>query len=189
MNITLEQLAYIYPQSSAKNRATFLPFLNATMKEFGIDSKARTAAFLAQVGHESGQLIYVKELASGAAYEGRHDLGNTEEGDGVRFKGRGLIQITGRANYVAVGKALNIDVMITPALLEYPENATRSAGWFWSTHHLNDYVDKGDFVTLTKRINGGTTGLTDRMMLWERAKTILPEPTSESADEQKPAQA
>jgi len=173
-DLTMDQLAYIMPQSTGKNRLTFLPFLNATMKEFGIDSKARRAAFLAQVGHESGQLLYVRELASGEAYEGRKDLGNVVEGDGVRFKGRGLIQITGRTNYVAVGMALDIDCIITPALLEYPENATRSAGWFWNEHKLNSYADSGDFVGLTKKINGGTNGLADRQALWERAKSILP---------------
>lgn len=175
MDITLDQLSYIMPQSRGKDRLTFLPYLNATMTEFGINSKARKAAFLAQVGHESGQLIYVQELASGAAYEGRLDLGNVVEGDGIRFKGRGLIQITGRTNYVAVGMALDIDCIITPALLEYPENAARSAGWFWNEHKLNQYADSGDFTTLTKRINGGTNGLADRQALWERAKSILPE--------------
>lgn len=151
----------------------FLASLNAAMGEFEISTPGRQAAFLAQVGHESGQLLYVRELASGAAYEGRADLGNTQPGDGVRYKGRGLIQITGRANYIALMMALNIDCVEHPEVLETPINASCSAGWFWQTHGLNELADAGDFLLITKRINGGTNGLADRQALYAVAKQVL----------------
>ena len=152
---------------------TFLEPLNAAMQEFEINTPARRAAFLAQIGHESGQLRYVRELASGQAYEGRKDLGNTQPGDGVRFKGRGLIQITGRANYIECGKALALDLLTKPELLEEPESACRSAAWFWKTRGLNELADTGDQVKITRRINGGTNGLSDRLALFEIAKQVL----------------
>lgn len=170
--MTLDQLIKIMPY--ARQRAgIFLPGLNATMAEFDIDTPARQAAFLAQVGHESGQLAYVRELASGDAYEMRADLGNKWPGDGRRFKGRGLIQITGRANYAACGAALGLDLITTPALLEEPANACRSAGWFWKTHDLNALADAGDQVAVTHRVNGGTNGLADRLALFDVAQQVL----------------
>jgi putative chitinase len=120
------------------------------------------AHFLAQVGHESGQLRYVLELASGKAYEGRADLGNTSPGDGVRYKGRGLIQITGKHNYVLCGLALDLPLLDTPELLEEPAYAAASAGWFWHNKNLNALADLDDLVKVTKRINGGTNGMLDR---------------------------
>lgn len=166
------QLLRIMP--FAKSRVdTFLPHLIAAMKEFHINTPARQASFLAQVGHESGQLRYVKELASGAAYEGRKDLGNTQPGDGVRYKGRGLIQITGRANYAKCGAALGHDLISQPVLLESPELACRSAAWFWSANGLNELADKGDQVKVTRRINGGINGLADRLALYETAKQVF----------------
>ncbi len=165
-----EQLSRIMPAASSAKIQLFLPHLNAAMTEFDIDTPARQAAFLAQVGHESGQLHYVEEIASGAAYEGRKDLGNTQPGDGVRFKGRGLIQITGRANHTAMMMALEIDCVEHPDLLELPENATRSAAWFWKSHGLNELADVGDQVKITKRINGGVNGLADRIAIFQRAQ-------------------
>lgn len=147
--------------------------LTAAMQEFEIATPKQQAAFLAQLAHESGQLRYVRELASGQAYEGRKDLGNVVAGDGVRFKGRGLIQITGRSNYTKCGFALELDLLTNPELLETPENAARSAAWFWFQNRLNQYADNDDFVTLTKRINGGTNGLDDRMYFWKLAKNTL----------------
>jgi putative chitinase len=163
------QLLRIMPYAKARVD-TFLPHLNAAMEEFHITTPARQASFLAQVGHESGQLRYVKELASGQAYEGRKDLGNTEPGDGVRFKGRGLIQITGRIGYTACMMALDINCVEQPELLEEPKNAARSAAWWWSAHGLNELADAGDQVKVTRRINGGINGLADRLALFEAAK-------------------
>lgn len=171
--MTLEQLIRIMPHANSGRASFFLPHLNAAMAEFEIDSPTRQAAFLAQIAHESGNLRYVRELASGEAYEGRSDLGNTEPGDGVRFKGRGLIQITGRANYAACGEALGLDLETQPELLETHENACRSAGFFWQEHHLNEVADRGDFARTTKIINGGYNGMAEREAYWERAKAVL----------------
>ncbi|UQV48125.1 glycoside hydrolase family 19 protein [Janthinobacterium lividum] len=153
--------------------AAFLAPLNAAMLEFGITTPARQASFLSQVGHESGQLLYVRELASGQAYEGRADLGNVQPGDGVRFRGRGLLQVTGRANYAACGKALGLDLLAQPALLEQTVNACRSAGWFWQTKGLNALADAGDQERVTRRINGGVNGLAERLALYREARKVL----------------
>jgi putative chitinase len=170
--VTLADLKRIMPY--AGNRAVlYLPHLNAAMEEFGIDTPERQAAFLAQIAHESGSLRYVRELADGLAYEGRKDLGNVFNGDGVRFKGRGLIQITGRANYEAVTHALGVDVLTDPELLEQPELACRSAAWFWKSRGLNELADKGDFKKITRRINGGYNGYADRLAYYEKAKGVL----------------
>lgn len=170
--VTLDQLMAIMPLARAR-APTFLDPLNAAMLEFGIKTPARQASFLSQVGHESGQLRYVRELASGQAYEGRVDLGNTQRGDGVRFRGRGLLQVTGRANYAACGKALGLDLLAQPDLLEQAVNACRSAGWFWRTKGLNSLADAGDQVKMTRRINGGTNGLAERLALFAVAQRVL----------------
>ena len=170
--MTLDQLKEIMPYAG-KRAGTFLEPLNAAMDEFEINTPARQAAFLAQIAHESGSLRYVKEIASGAAYEGRKDLGNTQEGDGMRFKGRGLIQITGRANYAQCGAALDLPLLEQPELLEETENACRSAAWFWQTRGLNELADDGEFKLITKRINGGYNGLADRQAYYARARGTL----------------
>jgi putative chitinase len=152
---------------------TFAAPLNAAMMEFNISTKERQASFLAQVGHESGQLRYVREIASGEAYEGRKDLGNTEPGDGARFRGRGLLQITGRSNYEKCGKALGYDLLAHPEFLESPVLACRSAAWFWARNGLNVLADKGDNVGITRRVNGGINGLADRLALFDVASKVL----------------
>src|SRR5690349_5242803 len=124
------------------------------MQEFGISTPQQRAAFLAQIAHESGSLRYTRELADGLMYEGRGDLGNTQPGDGPKYKGRGLLQITGRANYAACGAALGLDLIAHPELLETPSGACRSAAWFWQKHGLNRFADTDSFGTLTKAING-----------------------------------
>lgn len=129
--------------------------------------------FLAQLAHESGGLVYTKELASGKAYEGRKDLGNVKAGDGIRFKGRGYIQITGRANYTALAKDLGIDCVNHPEMLEQPHWALMSALWFWKTKHLNKYADKDDFTGLTRAINGGTNGMADRLAWLKKANHAI----------------
>lgn len=129
--------------------------------------------FLAQIGHESGQLRYVRELASGEAYEGRKDLGNTQPGDGVRYKGRGLIQVTGRNNYALCGKALGLPLVEKPEMLELPEYAVESAGWYWNSRNLNSLCDLNRFDLLTKRINGGLNGYADRYKLYQNAFNVI----------------
>ncbi len=154
--------------------------LNAAMAEFDINTSARQAAFLAQIAHESGQLRYVKEIASGAAYDtGRlaARLGNTPEadGDGQKYKGRGLIQITGKNNYRDASRALFGDdrLLIDPALLEETENACRSAAWFWHSNGLNELADEGNFERITRSINGGLNGQQDRVAYYARANQTM----------------
>lgn len=175
--MTLDQLQKILPLAKDKARLYLEP-LNAAMQEFEINTPLRQAAFIAQIGHESGQLRWVKEFASGAAYDTgslAKRLGNTPEadGDGQKYKGRGFIQITGTRNYLLCLMALEIDALNQPELLETPEFAARSAAWFWWNNWLNGLADKGDFLTITKRINGGTNGLKDRQELYARAKEVL----------------
>jgi putative chitinase len=170
--VTADQLKRILPLAGAR-ADTFCAPLNIAMGEFEINTPARQAAFIAQIGHESGQFRYVRELASGAAYEGRADLGNTMKGDGVRFRGRGLIQITGRANYKACGAALGLDLVLYPELLEQPMYASRSAAWFWKTRGLNEIADVGDQTKITRRINGGTNGLAERLAYFEIARKVI----------------
>lgn len=170
--VTANDLKRILPLAGAR-ADTFCAPLNIAMGEFEINTPARQAAFIAQIAHESGQFRYVRELASGSAYEGRADLGNTMRGDGVRFKGRGLIQITGRANYKACGAALGLDLILYPELLEQPMYACRSAGWFWKARGLNELADAGDQVKITRRINGGTNGLAERLAYFEIAKKVI----------------
>lgn len=161
----------------AKQRADmFIDSLNSAMKEFNISENGlREAAFLAQVAHESGELRYVEELASGSAYEGRDDLGNVYAGDGIKYKGRGLIQLTGRHNYLECGEALGLDLIACPELLEEPVNACRSAAWFWETHGCNELADHHNFLKITRVINGGTNGWRDRWKYYQRALQILGE--------------
>jgi putative chitinase len=151
--------------------------LSAAMALYDISTPARQAAFLAQVGHESGRLVYVKELwgptDAQKRYEGRIDLGNTQTGDGFKYRGRGLIQVTGRANYSMAADALNEPLTDHPEVLEQPDIAALSAAWFWNSHGLNQLADTGQFETITRRINGGINGLADRLILWSSAKTAF----------------
>jgi putative chitinase len=171
--VTLGDLQRICPTTRSQILARYVNALNDTFLEFEINTPEREAMFLAQVAHESGGFNYVRELASGGAYEGRLNLGNTEPGDGIRYKGRGLIQITGRANYAACAAALGVDYIAEPELLERPIDATRSAGWYWSSRKLNSIADKGDLLLVTKKINGGTTGYADRQAYYQRATEVL----------------
>lgn len=171
--ITKEQLKQIMIYASQANIEKFHGPLVDTMATYFIDTPVRMAMFLAQLAHESGCLKYVQEIADGKAYEGRKDLGNVLSGDGVRFKGRGLIQITGRANYTHLSKDFGVDFIANPWLIEQPQYAALTAGWFWNKNNLNQWCDKNDFKTLTKRINGGYNGLADREKYLERAKKVF----------------
>lgn len=157
--------------------AMWAPPLSDAMHEFGINTPARQAAFLAQVAHESGMFHWMREIWGPTPvqlrYEGRADLGNTQPGDGSRFCGRGLIQVTGRANYMRAAAALGIDCVEHPELLEQPVNAARSAGDFWRSRGLNELADVGMFEKITHRINGGMNGYAQRVIIWDRAKRAL----------------
>ena len=164
---------------TAANAALFLAPLNAAMAKYQINTPARISAFLAQVAHESARLQYVREIWNPkqcpwqAEYEGRHDLGNDQPGDGSLFRGRGLIQITGRTNYRDCGKALGLPLEVSPILLETPANAAMSAAWFWATHGCNELADAQKFITITRVINGGTNGLKDRLALLDQATKAI----------------
>ena len=148
--------------------------INKYAPNFGLNgSPKRMAHFLAQVAHESAEMRYTEEIASGAQYEGRKDLGNVQKGDGVRFKGRGLIQLTGRANYAAYKKFCGYDVVAHPELLAQPVGAIRSAMWFWLNNKLNTLADADNLVAATKRVNGGTNGLESRRRYLAKAKAAL----------------
>lgn len=176
---------------TADAAALYAPHLDAACAYYGIGASVdRLAMFLAQVAHESGSLRYVRELADGSAYEGRRDLGNTEPGDGKRYRGRGLIQITGRANYRATTQRLRArlartvpDFEATPQALELPEWAAWSAADFWDSRGLNGYADRGDFVGITRRINGGTNGLADRQERLALARRVLALATDDAAQD------
>jgi len=170
--MNIDQLHLIMPLVHARAEI-FLDPLNAAMDEFDINSKERQASFLSQVAHESAQLLFVRELASGEAYQGRVDLCNINPGDGVRYKGRGLIQITGRANYIALMMSLNIDCVQNPEILEQPALAARTAGWFWKIQGLNQLADAGDQKAVTKRVNGGYNGLAERLAFFNKAMEVL----------------
>lgn len=178
--ISRAQLLEIMPLA-AKYADRYLDFLNDAMDEYAINSPLRQAAFLAQLAHESGELRYVRELASGRAYEGRLDLGNTQAGDGIKYRGRGLIQLTGRHNYQKLSNAFGVDFVTSPELLEEPKWACMSAGWFWGNRNLNAAADVKDFAKITKIINGGYNGYDSRKKYYQRALTALAsEPVKET---------
>lgn len=166
--MTPEEIKALMPFSLDRPQ-TFAEPLSAACAEFGISTNGRRAAFLANVAVESGELRYTREIADGTAYELRTDLGNTQPGDGPRFKGRGLLQITGRTNYAACGKALGLDLIENPSLLEVPAGACRSAAWYWKTHGLNELADQEMFGSICHRINGGYNALDQRIRYYIRA--------------------
>jgi putative chitinase len=142
---------------------------------FGITTPKRIANFLSQAAHESDNFKTLREYASGAAYEGRKDLGNTVKGDGVKFRGRGIFQVTGRANYTTYSKKLFNDTRLlnNPELLEQPEWAVLSALHYWNDRKLNALADVDNVTAITRAINGGTNGLTDRKNKWSLITSLL----------------
>jgi predicted chitinase len=171
--VTDDELRQIMPNCPAAKRAAYLPFIQQAMQEFSITAYLREAAFLAQLAHESAELRYMEEIASGAAYEGRKDLGNTQPGDGKRYKGRGPIQLTGRANYQKYGDQLGLDLVNNPTIAATPEVGFRIAGLYWQSNGLNALADQQQFEKITRRINGGLNGQADRVMYYTRAKKVL----------------
>lgn len=173
----------------------------AAMKAFGTDTPLRQAHFLAQAGHESAgfktlvenlnysaeglratwptrftperaaAMARKPELIANHVYGNR--LGNTKQGDGWRFRGRGIFQLTGRENYARAGKALDMPFEAEPERLESPEAAAMTAAWFWKDRGLNALADADDLLAVTRRINGGLHGLEDRRLRLVRAKKAL----------------
>ena len=221
MPITSQQLLQILP-NAGQVVGVFVPVLNTAMGRYQIVGTKRIAAFIAQVGHESGHLTrlvenfnysadglantwpsrfaepdgkggYIKvqmagkvrnkpntlalsverkpEQIANIAYGNR--MGNTAPGDGWKYRGRGLIQITGKNNYRACSEALGLDLIAQPELLEKPQHACMSAAWFWATNGLNSLADAGMFGATTQRINGGQNGAGDRQALYARALRVF----------------
>lgn len=171
--ITEALLRKIMPLAGERAVQFAAPLERARQRWVG-DNPLHVAMWLAQIAHESGQLRYTREIASGAAYEGRLDLGNTEPGDGVRYRGRGLLQVTGRANYRAYMLASGVDAVAHPELLQTPETAADSAGWVWVSHELAELSERTDPVlAVTRRLNGGTNGLSERRQYFASAQRAV----------------
>jgi predicted chitinase len=177
-------LRAIMPALPAAKLTLFLPFLQSAAAEFVIDRPAREAAFIAQLAHESGQLRFMEEIWGPTEAQKRYEppstlatkLGNTEKGDGKRFKGRGPIQISGRANYLRYGELLVLDLVADPPKAATPEVGFRTAGLYWQKNGLNELADLATpeaFREITIRINGGLNGLKDREKFYATARTVL----------------
>lgn len=180
--LTVAALTQIMPGAARNGRVErFLAPLVAAMAEFGIDTPLRQAAFLAQLAVESGELQYTREIWGPTAQQLKYEppgdladvLGNVHPGDGKRFRGRGLIQLTGRRNYTDAARGLQVDLVAHPELLEQPELAVRSAAWFWFSRGLGAVADRDDIRAVTKLVNGGLTHLSRRQDYYARAKAAL----------------
>jgi putative chitinase len=147
--------------------------LAATLDAYAINTRLRIAHFLAQTCHESAGFRTTEEFASGENYEGRADLGNNRPGDGVRYKGRGLLQLTGRANYRTFGDLIGVKLEDNPELAAEPVLSLKIACEFWKKKNLNQCCDADDVVEVTRRINGGKNGLDERRTLTAKAKTAV----------------
>ena len=179
--LTDVQIRQIMPNLAAGKLPVYLPALNLAMQNSEVNTALRTAAFIAQLAHESGEFRWMEEIWGPTDAQRRYEppnalaakLGNTEAGDGQRFKGRGPIQITGRFNYTKYGGLLGIDLTANPPLAATPEVAFATAGLYWETNGLNELADAEQFTAITRRINGGTNGLPDRQKYYEAAKAVL----------------
>lgn len=169
--VSVTQLYSLY-RANKQKCLFFAPILNEWIWKYAINTPKRIWAFLATIAVESGRLLYVEELASGAAYEGRKDLGNVCAGDGERYKGRGLIQITGRANYQKVGMALGIDCLDNPKILRELPYCVSASCWWWWANGCNEVADTCDTKAIRRRVNGGLNGYSEFLTYYERAKTI-----------------
>ena len=157
MNITVSDLR----AWGAVTPEKFLPYINKYSNRFSINTPKRILCFWANVLHESGDLKFTKEISSGVQYEGRKDLGNVNTGDGAKYKGRGLLQLTGRRNYTAFSSWYklvfkeDINFVDNPEYLEQPEYAVLSAFWFWESNRLDKWADEGKFREVCSIINTG----------------------------------
>lgn len=147
--------------------------LAVTLQAYGIDSRLRIAHFLGQTCHESAGFRTTEEFASGARYEGRADLGNSRPGDGIRYKGRGLLQLTGRANYRDMGRTLGVNLEQDPERAAEPVLSLKIACEYWKNKKINAACDGDDIIGVTRLVNGGTNGLDDRRTLTSKAKAAV----------------
>jgi putative chitinase len=176
-----EQLKKIVPTASDKLIALYSPFIDSAMKEFDINTPLRQSAFIAQIAHETGGFKWLRELWGPTSQQLKYDppsklskiLGNTYKGDGFKYRGRGAIQLTGRANYERFGKLLGVDLVKNPELAESQVFAFRIAGLFWKEKGLNEMADKKEFEQITRRINGGINGINERLAYYDVAKSNI----------------
>lgn len=169
MELTPDRLALMV--EGCRTPDVWAPLLNTMWRERGITTPRRQAAFLAQAGHETGSFRWLVEIwgptGAQSRYDGRVDLGNTEPGDGYRYRGRGIFHLTGRATYRAAG------FEDEPNRVSEPEHAVWTAGWYWRSHDLEHPADRMDLQEITRRINGGTNGYTDRCVRYVRALSVI----------------
>lgn len=173
MKITHELIVTIAPKANKSIINGLVSYLGPALEKYEINTRLRLVHFLAQAAHETDGFKTLTEYASGAAYEGRKDLGNLQPGDGKKYKGRGIFQLTGRANYKKYGTILNINLEEDPLKASTPEYAVLTACEYWNDKKLNTFADLDDIHTITKKINGGYNGLEDRKIYLERAKSII----------------
>ena len=172
--ITKEMIKQIAPTSKNEIVDPLIKYLNKYLAKYEVNNFWRVSHFIAQAAHESASFRTLEEYATGAAYEGRKDLGNVNKGDGVRYKGRGIFQLTGRANYRDMSKKLGLDLEGNPELAESPEVSVLTALEYWKSRNLNALADSNDIMGITKKINGGFNGLDDRRRYFARCKEIIP---------------
>jgi putative chitinase len=171
--ITVEQLRKIVPELSQAKAEEMIGPLNDAMKQGGMNTPQRQAAFISQIAVESDRFRTYEEYADGSQYEGRTDLGNTQPGDGKKYKGRGVIQITGRSNYTQMSKDLGVDFVNHPELAATPEYAFKSAVWYWNSRDGNSIADGGNITAITRMVNGGTHNLAERTDYYNRGLQVL----------------
>lgn len=190
--ITKQTLKNIAPYANDKIISDLEHYFDKYLQKYKINTYLRICHFLAQCAHESAGFRTLEEYASGAAYEGRRDLGNVNPGDGKRYKGRGIIQLTGRANYRTFGQRLGYPLEDNPILAMSPEISVQTACEYWNSRNLSTYADLDDVLTITRKINGGTNGLEDRRSYLAKAKTIIPKninlSTEKTPEPPKPAE-
>jgi predicted chitinase len=175
--VTAQDIKKIMPEANSKKINEYLPHMNEAMQKYGINTPERKAAFLSQVATETGQLNYMTEIASGAAYNGRKDLGNNAPHDGETYKGRGALQLTGKDNYKKAGQALGLDLVNHPELAATPQHAFETAGWYWDHKNLNKAADSSSVSQVTKGVNGCTnckqTHSEERANFYQNAQKAL----------------
>jgi putative chitinase len=174
IELTTKMLRSVTPRSPDFLLADLVYYMNVYLPKYKIYNQARVTHFLAQAAHESAGFTAMEEFASGKAYEGRTDLGNVVVGDGKRFKGRGIFQLTGRDNYRIYGFRIGVPLMDNPYMAAQPENAVPVACEYWTLNNLNDLADADDIEKITRRINGGINGLEDRKAYHQKFLKVIP---------------
>lgn len=172
--ITKEQIKQIAPNSKEEIIGPLVGYLNKYMPKYEVNTYLRVCHFLAQAAHEAASFRTLQEYASGAAYEGRKDLGNVNKGDGVRYKGRGIFQLTGRANYRRIGQLIGMDLENNPELAASPEVSVLTALEYWKSRNLSPLADADNVEAITRKINGGLNGFDDRKRYLAKCKQVIP---------------